>query len=364
MNTTSGHPMKKLIMRYFLCLTTIVASGQINKEVFEFEYENTVLNGVLNTPKNKIPKGLVLMVHGSGQTNSVAQEWHYDIRAQFVKSGYAVYMWDKMGCGKSGGAFDYNQSVQSSAQEAIAAIKALQQKQIPGAEEIGLWGISRGGWINPLIINQYDGIKFWVSVSGVDDKENFKYLLAENLRINGHPKDTVQLLVDELQEGVRLTHTGESYETYLAATKNIRKNDFLTRFNNGTSITEEGYYAYQKSFMKETLDKASGLVVYVKDFEKILANVDCPVLALFGEKDMNVDWTKTKTLYESTLGRNTALTIASFPDCNHNMFKCDTGGFYEIQDDKLPWDRCDGVIDTMANWLLEMEQTTNTPKMP
>ncbi len=347
--------MKKQLLIALLYFATIGVSAQIKKEIFEFEYKNTVINGVLNMPSNKPPKGLVLIVHGSGQTNAVAQEWHYDIRAQFVKSGYAVYMWDKMGCGESGGTFDYNQSVQSSAEEGIAAINALKEKQIPGSDEIGLWGISRGGWINPLIINQYDGIKFWVSVSGVDEKENFKYLLAENLRINGHPKDSIRLLVDEWQAGVRLTYAGETYETYMAATQNIRNNKFITRFNNGASSTKEGYYTYQKSFMKETLDEATGLVVYIENFETLLSKVNCPVLALFGEKDMNVDWTKTKSLYESTLGKNTDLTIASFPDCNHNLFKCQTGGFYEIQDNNLPWDRCDGFLDTMAEWLVDIE---------
>lgn len=352
-------------MMSLLCLTTISSKAQIKKEIFEFEYKNTVLNGVLNTPENTIPKGLVLIVHGSGQTNAVAQEWHYDMRAQFVKSGYAVYMWDKMGCGNSGGTFDYNQPVQSSAQEAIAAINTLKEKKIPGADHIGLWGISRGGWINPLIIDQFDGIKFWVSVSGVDDKENFKYLLAENLRINGHSKDRIALLVDEWQAGMRLTHEGASFEAFLAATKNIRKNAFWSRFNNGASITKKGYYAYQKTMMQEQLDSASGLMVYVDNFETILSNVDCPVLALFGEKDMNVDWTKTKSLYENTLGKNTNLTIKSFPDCNHNMFTCKTGGFYEIQDTNLPWDRCDGVLDTLAKWLSEIEKNSpSTPKNP
>lgn len=350
MQHTNFYPMRTLAILVIILFHAPCLEAQINREIFEFNFEETTINGVLNAPTNHPPKGLVLIVHGSGQTNAVEQEWHYDVRTQLVKSGYAVYMWDKMGCGKSEGTFDYNQPVQNSALEVIAAINALKKAKIPGADDIGLWGISRGGWINPLVINQYPGIRFWISVSGVDGKENFNYLLEENLRINELPQDSIDLIVGEWHSGNKITHAGESYEVYLRATQNIRQNKFIRRFN-GSEGSEEGYYNYQKGFMQQELDEASGLPVYISHFDSILRKIDCPVLAMFGEKDMNVDWTKTKSLYEQTLGQNTDLTVKSFPDCNHNLFKCKTGGFYEFQDDGLPWDRCDGFLGAMAEWL-------------
>lgn len=345
--------MKKIGLFLLICFMPVILCAQIKKEIFEFEFEGVVLNGLLNLPENStVPKGLVIIVQGSGRTNAIEEEWYYDVRERFAKSGYAVYMWDKMGCGKSGGTFNYNQTVQNSALEVIAAIETLKKEQIPGSDTIGLWGISRAGWINPLVINQYDGIKFWISVSGVDDKENFKYLLSENLRINGHTKDMIDIIVGEWEKGMQITHSGGSFETYHEATPNLRKNTFFLRFTNG-GITEKNYYSYQSSFMKQEIDAESGLQMYVKNFETILSNINCPVLALFGENDRNVDWTKTKLLYENTLGRNTDLTIKTFPDCNHNFFKSETGGFYEFQDNNLPWNRCDGFLDTMTDWLAE-----------
>ncbi|UOB18100.1 alpha/beta hydrolase family protein [Abyssalbus ytuae] len=347
--------MKKIITIIFLILAGVNSKAQSDKQIFDFEFEGITLNGVLNIPKHVQPKGIVLIVHGSGRTNAVEQEWYSDIRETMVKAGYSTYMWDKRGCGKSGGTFNYNQSVHNSASEVIAAINYLKQKEIPGCKKIGLWGISRAGWINPIVINEYKNIKFWISVSGVDDKENFNYLFEENLKINGYPKDSINLLTKEFKEGVRLIHSGADFETYMNATKNVRNNKFLNRFNNGTVITKEGYYKYQNIFMKEDLDEETGLQVYIKGFRSVLLNINCPVLALFGEKDKNVDWKKTKTLYINTLGRNTNLKIKSFPGCNHNLFKCKTGGFYEFQDNNLPWDRCDGFLTAMADWLNEIE---------
>lgn len=351
--------MKIALIITILVLIVINSQAQIKKEIFDFKFEGVLLNGVLNMPENDNPKGIVLIIHGSGKTNAVAQEWHYDVRETLVKSGYGTYMWDKMGSGKSGGTFDYNQSVQNSALEVIAAINTLKRKKVKGSDKIGLWGVSRAGWINPLVINQYKDIKFWISVSGVDDKENFNYLFEENLRINQYPETTIRLLLNELKEGVRLTHSGASFEKYMEATKNLRKNKFLRRFNNETEVTKKGYYDYQKTFMKQKLDKATGLIVYVENFEMILSKINIPVLALFGERDKNVDWKKTRSLYKKTLGKNTDLTIRSFPGCNHNMYKAKTGGFYEFQDDKLPWDRCDGFLNSMTDWLKKIESPSN-----
>ncbi len=36
-------------------------------------------------------------------------------------------------------------------------------------------------------------------------------------------------------------------------------------------------------------------------------------------------------------------------------FQCETGGYYEIQDNNLPWKGCDGFLDAIANWLDKKE---------
>lgn len=166
--------MTRILTLLILILSTIFSQAQGKKELFDFQFEGFTLNGVLNFPINNPPKGMVLIVHGSGQTNAVAQEWHQDIRETLVKAGYATFMWDKMGCGKSGGTFNYNQPVHNSAMEVIGAINTLKEKQIAGSDVIGLWGISRAGWINPIVINEYKDIKFWISVSRVDNKLPWK----------------------------------------------------------------------------------------------------------------------------------------------------------------------------------------------
>lgn len=340
---------------WVLLMNIYAAYGQTTEQILNFKFEEVSLNGVLNSPEQGATRGIVLIIHGSGRTNAVAQNWYLDVRQAINEAGYSTFMWDKKGCGKSEGVFDNNQTVHNSAAEAIAAIRALQAKQIIGANKIGLWGISRAGWISPLIIQQFEGIQFWISVSGVDEKENFKYLLEENLRINGLPQDSINLIVNEWQTATHIVHSGGSYEAYLTATPHLRTNEFMMRFNNGRNITASDYYEYQLLFMKEKIDTQTGLQVYIENFETLLSKIKCPVLALFGEKDKQVDWRKTIALYEKTMNDNTNLTIKSFPDCNHNLFQCETGGFYEFQDNNLPWIRGEDFLETITRWLNELE---------
>ncbi|XOV79840.1 MAG: alpha/beta hydrolase family protein [Aestuariibacter sp.] len=348
--------MRFTLVCILLCICSAQASALDKGDLLDFQFESETLNGVINLPQNKTIKGIILLIHGYGETHAVKNNWYSDIRSIMIDAGYGTYMWDKMGCGDSTGTFDINQPVANSADEAIAAITMLQARNIPGSGNIGLWGISRAGWINPLIIKKYQDIAFWVSVSGVDGKENFSYLLEKNLIIDGVPQKKASLIASEWRRGMQIAHKGGSYSEFKNATRNLAKNEFWLRF------TEGGFGFLTYPFLRYELrnavfDEKSGLQVHVEHFEKLLNDMNIPVLALFGEQDMNVDWRNTKRLYQRTLNKE-LLTIASFPNCNHSIFEAKTGGYYEFEDSKLPYKRCEGFLETTAKWLKKLKLDT------
>ncbi|MEM0934182.1 MAG: alpha/beta hydrolase, partial [Bacteroidota bacterium] len=99
-------------------------------------------------------------------------------------------------------------------------------------------------------------------------------------------------------------------------------------------------------------DTESGLWVYINDFDQTLLKINCPVLALFGANDSQVDWRKTKKLYEETIGANpdSELTVKVFENCNHVLQKCITCGWREDLS-ALKWKACDAYYETMEEWL-------------
>jgi pimeloyl-ACP methyl ester carboxylesterase len=231
----------------------------------------------------------------------------------------------------------------------------LRRRGVPGAERIGLWSISRGGWIAPLAMARDPRIGFWISVSGVDGLETFPYMLESNLRIEGRSDDEVAALTGELMRGFAITSGGGSLSEYLAATERLRHDPFMLRFTGGTpEVDPKAFAEQQRRFLsgEAQVDPESGLMVYVPDFADLLGSLDADVLALFGEKDRNVDWRRTRSLYERTIGGNPAasLTVRTFPDANHNLHHAATGGLREMEEmtERIP---SEGYYEAQLDWL-------------
>ncbi|MFK8102621.1 MAG: CocE/NonD family hydrolase [Saprospiraceae bacterium] len=345
----------------FCFLVGQTSFGQTDQKIatpFEFQFEEKTLRGLIEKPKDKKSTAIIILIPGYGKTNFVEGQWFSRLRDQLVATGLTVCFWDKMGCGNSDGVFNAQQPVENSAEEAIAAIRAIQTLNLPASNKIGLWGISRAGWICPLINAQFP-IDFWISVSGTDDQENFGYLLAENLKIAGKQETEVEVLAQAWKEGHQLFCTQANFETYLKAIKPLSQDSTsrkLFGYKNETKITDaarEAYTLNQKTYTsKGHFDEESGLWVYLKDFDKILLEIKCPVLALFGANDSQVDWQKTKKLYEQTIGldANSILTTKVFPQCNHSLQKCITCAYQEDLS-ASNWDACNGYYATMKAWL-------------
>ncbi len=320
------------VLLVVLLLSCERIQAQIKTDTFTFSFEGKRYSGLLDSPTQTKASALVILVPGSGRTNFVESNGYYKLRTRFAEQGIACLLWDKAGCGKSEGVFDYNQTVQNSASEVIAAITEVKSRHITGAEKIGLWGISRAGWICPLVITQYP-IAFWISVSGPDGEENFQYLLEKNFAIEGRSKSQTRKLVNEWRKGIAIARHGGTFEENLKATEDLRRDSFDIYLTGGSKPTREGYLAWQKKIEtgEITFDDKTGLQIYVPDFDKVLSKINCPVLAIFGDKDCNIDWKKTRALYKRTIGKNSAasLTTKVLPNCDHGMLQCKTGGIRE-----------------------------------
>lgn len=328
----------------------------VQTETFLFEVHGNRLVGLLDTPAHQDPMSTIIIVHGYGKTNVGQQNWNSGLRTHFARLGINVLVWDKPGCGQSEGEFDINQSVESSAAEVVAAVHELKARGIAGSQRIGLWGISRAGWIAPLAIKAEPSIDFWISVSGVDDKENARYLLSSNLPIEGRSAEETERLILAWQRSFDAAWRGEDYQEYLQAASALSEDPFLQFMGWGQPVTEEAFDAYQDQFKRGELsvDEESGLAVYVPNFGDVLSSLDVPVLALFGDRDTNVDWRKTAELYRETIGKNAAadLSVRVFVGANHNLKQAETGGVREMFGQARETPYAEGYFETMADWLV------------
>ena len=349
-------------MRTFVLIASLISflvsssTGQekSKQDTFNFQFEGNTLHGYIDWPKVDAPSAMVILIPGHGKTNFRDPSFYYDPLIQtFKDAGLAVVRWDRAGCGDSEGTYNHHQTVQSSADEALVAIKTLEDRNIQGTERIGLWGISRGGYICPLILQRDPSIAFWISVSGTDGLNSWDYMFKSNMQFAGKSEAEAELLLSEYLNGYIVMETGGTYEAYLASRQHFLKDSFCISYLGLTEPNLESYKKDQAAVMAEAStyerDPETKSVIVIPKFKKVLRQTPCPVLAIFGEKDFVVDWQRTKVLYEENIKKK-KLTIKTFPDGNHSIFKCKTGAANEQLE---RYEFCGGYFDSIGQWLLQ-----------
>lgn len=342
---------------FSVAISSVCASCQSdppNSQRFSFQYQNLQYSGLVEYP-DSTPTALVILIPGHGKTSLVNGDQLRNERKLFINSGLTVVVWDRAGCGDSEGKYDHEQSVQSSAEEAKVALATIRKMKIAGSQNIGFWGLSRGGWIVPLTIHGGEDIAFWISVGGTDQYETFPYLLQRNFRLQGNSEAETRQLMKEWHFAIRAFHGAVDYDAFLAGTQMLEKNAFLKKMNFGTPSARE-FEEIQEHYKTRAdyYDEASGREIVVPQFATVLSELDIPVLALFGELDSQVDWRGAKALYETSIGKNARaeLTVKVLPNCNHAMYKSETGALFEDLS-KFNWQPCEGYLATMETWLIE-----------
>lgn len=348
---------------FFALLSTLAPpqASTAQTDVLAFEHEGKRLVGLLDLPGHVEARSLLVIVQGHGPSNVVAQSWFSDLRREMTAIGVGTFVWDKPGCGQSEGEYDHHRPVQVAAEEVRAALRHLREIGVPGSDAIGFWGTSRGCWIVPLVIAAEPETRFWISVSGTAATESFGYLLRENLRIEGRTEAEVERLHAEWMAANLVTFSGGSYAEAQRAAPNLPADPFMQEFF--PSGDEAAFRAYQERLLASnaTVDE-SGLLFIVEDFDAVLKAIECPVLALFGERDCNVDWRKTRALYQRTLGAREPpqLSIETFPNGNHNLKQCQTGGWRETMATLDTAKTCEGYHESMTRWLVEIGASTES----
>jgi len=344
-----------LIIAFFTSLFATPLQARPSAERFNFQHDDIRYAGVVEQPEKQTAHGLVVIIPGHGCTDAVSGNQYRTFRNRLTERGWAVALWDRAGCGGSGGEYDHDQSVQSSAEEAISAVRRLNEIAAPGSDNLGFYSFSRGGWIAPLAIQSLPQVEFWITVSGPNRLENYPYMLRTNWRLRGRSAEETDRLVNEWITHYRMLHQPRvDYDRYVEATQNLFANEwFVAEFYGRPSRTEFNSIQAEKHGMNVKFDAETGIEIKAPGFARVLSSLDLDTLAIFGEKDTLVNWRRTRELYRRTLGNNpkAALEIHVLPDCNHGTRVVRTGARGEDLSAEGLGHRCPGLYPTIEEWL-------------
>lgn len=188
----------------------ITAGGLAAPDVdrVEFQSRGVTLVGRIDYPSGDGPFPAVVIVHGSGEVTRFSNRGHADA---LVAAGIAVLRYDKRGVGESGG-FYSGVGVDNGdfmfdllADDAIAGVEVLRSQTNIISNQVGLLGVSQGGWIVPLAATRTENIAFATLIVGPAVSiglENF-YSHLTNENIGTMSEERINELSEELA-----TYTG------------------------------------------------------------------------------------------------------------------------------------------------------------
>jgi len=128
-----------------------------------FEGEGETLHGTLIVPSEAGPHPAVVLLGGSGPE---ARDQNRPLGEEFARNGVAALIYDKRTRGYSAnptGARSYALL----ADDAVAAAELLRTLDTVDPGQVGVWGVSEGGWVAPLAANRTDAIAFVITMSAI-----------------------------------------------------------------------------------------------------------------------------------------------------------------------------------------------------
>ncbi|MBA4411418.1 MAG: alpha/beta fold hydrolase [Bacteroidota bacterium] len=297
---------------------------------FENAKAGITLAGTLTLPKKEGVFPAVVLISGSGPQNRDEELMGHKpflVLSDFLtKNGIAVFRFDDRGTASSKGNFNGATSLDFSSDVEAGLTYLLTRKEI-NKKKIGLIGHSEGGIIAPMVANSTKDIAFIVLLAGTGISGDQLLLLQQELigKASG--------LSDEDLKKARMINLGAYELVEKAKTTDQLKVD-LTNYikkslaESGNTFKPEGMS--EDDFVKLQVDQiTSPWMLYFINYNpaEALKKVKCPVLALNGEKDLQVPPKENLKAIKKALakGGNKKVTTIELPGLNHLFQECKTG---------------------------------------
>ncbi len=325
---------------------------------FRNDSANVTLAGTLTLPSKEGSYPVVILISGSGPQNrdeEILQHKPFLVLADHLtRNGIGVLRYDDRGTGESTGDFKTATSLDFS-KDAESAVQFLKTRQDIDTTKIGLAGHSEGGLIAPMVAARSGDIAFVVLMAGPGMELKKALLLQDGLiaKAFGMSDANVKKLV-----GIN----EKAYDLVIQSTDLEKLKTDMTRFVNDhiseipdKLITEQMTREQFAAARIEGMSSPWTQFMLKYDPGKTLEKVKCPVLAINGEKDMQVVPDENLAAISLALkkGGNSNVTIKKIPDLNHLFQECATGSPKEYQEIEQTFSPV--ALNEISRWILGLK---------
>lgn len=300
------------------------------EEAVSFTNAQYTFNGTLTLPeKYSRNTPVVLMVTGSGQQNRDEELFSHKpfavIADALARQGIASLRYDDRGWGdKSVNFADF--TTDDFRQDAAAAIPLLRKR----FNKVGILGHSEGGTIAMMLAAEGKA-DFIVSLAGmaISGKETLIMQNRQAMSAIGLPKETVDSYCNSISKALDEIASGKK-------ANEINIDDVPVALK---PVTIKALQQADTPYIRHFL---------TVDVGKLLPEIKCPVLALNGTKDTQVDCDANTTRIEKGLA-DCKHSIKKIDGVNHMFQHCNTGIVTEYQ--QIEETISPEVLQEVAKWI-------------
>lgn len=321
---------------------------------FENKKDNITLAGTLSLPKKEGTFPVVLLISGSGPQNRdeelLGHKPFLVLSDYLTRNGIAVLRYDDRGTALSEGNFKSATSLDF-ASDVEAGIQYLKTRKEIKNNKIGLIGHSEGGMIAPIIASKSKDVDFIVLLAGTGVTGEEILLLQQELigRVSGISEKDLLRSKNTNKGAFEIVKKATSQEEMIK-----ELTFYFEKIIKETPETEKPKEVKEEEYVKMMVDELSNpwMQFFIKYNPAVsLDKVKCPVLAINGEKDLQVPAKINLEAIKKALdkGKNKKSTVMELPNLNHLFQECKSGSpeeYATIEETFSP-----KALEVVKNWI-------------
>lgn len=322
--------------------------------VFRNEVDGIDLAGTLTIPKQGKSHPLAILISGSGpqdRDETLLEHKPFWVIADYLsRQGVAVLRYDDRGTGKSGGIFD-SATTKDFARDTQAAVALARSLPEIDSNRIGLIGHSEGGLIAPLVAAEDQKIA-WIILLAGPGVNGEQILYSQGQLIIAAEGGSAASQAQQLKLQKAVFQAIKDTDSKLATRERIRTIvDQLVAEKD--DVSDEDKAALQTLVEANWIEMKKPWFRFFVEHEPgpVLEKVGCPVLALSGALDMQVDpkLNLSKIAEHLKAGGNTRFVTRECEGLNHLFQTCKTGGISEYQEIEETFSPV--ALNAMLEWI-------------
>jgi uncharacterized protein len=294
---------------------------------------------------------VVILLAGSGK--AVRDNVPFTtLETVFTAAGISVLAYDKRGSGASGGTYDDNTPLATLAGDGLAAVHYAQSRSDVDAKRVGVWGISQGGWVAPLMATMSPDVAFVIAVSGpgMSIAEQAIYLRGTQMLAQGFSAQDVAEETAYRRVVWAYLGTGLGREAAQAALDAVKTRPWFVKLGLSPTLgTPDSLDPASRQFFRDAA---------TYDPLAVAQAVRVPILSIFGGKDTIAPASLSIQNFMQAYARggNAKAAFRLFPDAGHGLqvvttpVECHECSEREMMQTKR-WNAAPGFFSTMTDWL-------------